>query len=119
MGKKFTLESQIQDSHLTLIDIQQKALEEYDNIKTNFSSTNIQDLQDQIEVSKMLDAKMKMVIDATGKQIELMKVRERAERPSEGSGADDSPKGAVKNVPMDEIMKNIRNEFSSETKQYD
>lgn len=117
MAKKLSLEDQIQDSHFTLVDIQHKALLEYDTIKKHFSSSNIGDLQDQIEVSKMLDAKMKMVIDATGKQIELMKVRERAERPTESES--DSPQTTAKGIPSDEAMKKIRAELAKQNEDYD
>lgn len=115
MPKKLTLEEQIQFSHFTLTDIQQKALQEYSDIKKNHGSS--ESLDEQIEVSKMLDAKMKMVIDATGKQIELMKVYERALRPSDNE--ENSNAGGSKAGLSAEDLKRIREEVNQENEEYE
>lgn len=116
MPKRLSLEEQIQSSHFTLTDIQQKALQEYDSIKKKHQGADVT-LEDQIEISKMLDAKMKMVIDATGKQIELLKVHERALRPSEGESEVSS--SAPKNIPHDDLMKKIREEIGKTEDEYE
>lgn len=114
MPKRLSLEEQIQTSHFTLTDIQQKALQEYSDIKKNHGEAP--SLDEQIEISKMLDAKMKMVIDATGKQIELMKVHERALRPSE---TDDAPNTSNSKARLSaEDLKRIREEINQKDEEY-
>ncbi len=114
MSKKNTLEEQIQNAHFTLLDVQKKALNEYDQIKNRHDNSQTS-LEDQVIIAGMLEKMMKMVVDSTGKQIELLKVLERSKRVIEAENGDDGNKtNKPINIPNDQLMKQIRAEIGEE-----
>lgn len=95
----------MQDSYISLSDIQRQALEEYRTIKEKFQ--NNVSLDETMKVNSMLDNKMKAATEAVKFQIEISKIHERLVKNDINATADDTGK----NVKMgSDWMKQIKEE---------
>lgn len=102
-----SLLSHMQDSYISLSDIQAQALEEYKSIKERFKK-NVS-LDEVMKVNGMLDNKMKAATEAVKFQIEISKIHERLVK-NEINDSDKNDDGIMPKMNSD-WMKDIKREI--------
>lgn len=113
MSKEVDIKTLIQSTNFSLKDVEKKILEEYQRMKERYGG--LDDLNEQIEIQKILDSKLTLLVNASQKRIELAKVLERFMRPSENPSQNEQEGKSGFSSPTSADLARIKEELFKES----